>query len=252
MRRPWVAGNWKMNGLRQTNAELLEGISSLAAGDDIDVCVAPPAPYWMQVVDAVRDRGVAVLAQTVSEFSPGAYTGECATDMLLDCGLSGALVGHSERRQLFGETDAAIAAKFAALRKAGLQPVLCVGETLDERQAGETLAVVSRQLLAVLESQGADAFDGAVLAYEPVWAIGTGLTATPEQAQAVHASLRAVVAAFDAVRAEQLRIVYGGSVKAGNAAGLFAMPDIDGALVGGASLVAQEFLAICQAVRQRL
>jgi len=252
MRRPWVAGNWKMNGLRQTNEELLNGISLLAAADGVDICVAPPAPYWTQVVDVLGGRGISVLAQTVSEHEAGAYTGEWSVDMLRDCGLSGALVGHSERRQLFGETDAGVAAKFAALRRAGLQPVLCVGETLAEREAGETLAVVSRQLLAVLESQGADAFDGAVLAYEPVWAIGTGLTATPEQAQAVHASLRAVVAAFDAVRAEQLRIVYGGSVKAGNVAGLFAMPDIDGALVGGASLVAQEFLAICQAARQRL
>lgn len=252
MRHPWVAGNWKMNGLRQTNDELLKGISSLAAERDIDICVAPPAPYWMQVVEALKGQGVKVLAQTVSEHAPGAYTGEWSVDMLQDCGVSGALVGHSERRQLFGETDAVVAAKFAAIKRAGLQPVLCVGETLAERQAGETLAVVSRQLLAVLESQGPEAFDGAVLAYEPVWAIGTGLTATPEQAQAVHASLRAVVAAFDAVRAEQLRIVYGGSVKAGNAAGLFAMSDIDGALVGGASLVAQEFLAICQAARQRL
>ena len=252
MRRPWVAGNWKMNGLRQTNDELLNGISSLAAENAIDICVAPPAPYWMQVVEALEGRGVGVLAQTVSEYEAGAYTGEWSVDMLRDCGLGGALVGHSERRQLFGETDEMVAAKFAALRRAGLQPVLCVGETLSEREAGETLAVVSRQLLAVLEGQGADAFEHAVLAYEPIWAIGTGLTATPEQAQAVHASLRAVMAAFDAVRAEQLRIVYGGSVKASNAAGLFAMPDIDGALVGGASLVAQEFLAICQAARQRL
>lgn len=250
MRRPWVAGNWKMNGLRETNDALLKELASLAAESGIDICVAPPAPYWSQVAEALKGQAVRVLAQTVSEFSAGAYTGESSVSMLQDCGLSGALVGHSERRQLFGETDAVIAAKFAVLRQAGLQPVLCVGETLEERQAGETLAVVSRQLLAVLESQGPEAFDGAVLAYEPVWAIGTGLTASPEQAQAVHASLRAVVAAFDAVRAGQLRIVYGGSVKAANATGLFAMSDIDGALVGGASLVAEEFVAICHAARQ--
>ena len=252
MRRPWVAGNWKMNGLRETNALLAKGLSLLAAEREVDICVAPPAPYWLQVVDAMEGTGVRVLAQNVSEHAGGAHTGEHSVSMLQDCGLAGALVGHSERRQLHGETDVVVAEKFVAVRKAGLQPVLCVGETLDERRAGETLAVVSRQLLAVLESQGPDAFDGAVLAYEPVWAIGTGLTATPEQAQAVHASLRAVMAAFDADRAGQLRIVYGGSVKAGNAAGLFAMPDIDGALVGGASLDAQEFLGICHAVRQRL
>ena len=191
MRRPWVAGNWKMNGLRETNALLAKGLSLLAAEREIDICVAPPAPYWLQVVGAMEGTGVRVLAQNVSEHAGGAHTGEHSVSMLQDCGLAGALVGHSERRQLHGETDVVVAEKFAAVRKAGLQPVLCVGETLDERRAGETLAVVSRQLLAVLESQGPDAFDGAVLAYEPVWAIGTGLTATPEQAQAVHAVLRA-------------------------------------------------------------
>ena len=252
MRRPWVAGNWKMNGLRQTNAALLRSVSALAAETGIDIAVAPPAPYWADAVAALSGSGLQVLAQDVSAYAEGAYTGECSVAMLRDCGVAGALVGHSERRQHHGETDAQVAAKFDALRRAGLQAVLCVGETLDEREAGETLAVVSRQLLAVLESQGAEAFDGGVLAYEPVWAIGTGRTATPEQAQAVHASLRAVVAAFDAERAQALRIVYGGSVKAANAASLFAMPDIDGALVGGASLLAEEFAAICGATRQRL
>lgn len=252
MRRPWVAGNWKMNGLRQTNAALLKSVSALAAETGIDIAVAPPAPYWADAVAALSGSGIQVLAQDVSANAEGAYTGECSVAMLRDCGVAGALVGHSERRQYHGETDALVAAKFDALRRAGLQAVLCVGETLDEREAGETLAVVSRQLLAVLESQGAEAFDGSVLAYEPVWAIGTGRTATPEQAQAVHASLRAVVAAFDAERAQALRIVYGGSVKAANAASLFAMPDIDGALVGGASLLAEEFAAICGATRQRL
>jgi len=249
MRRPWVAGNWKMNGSRDQAAQLLNELAELNSLGEVDVCVAPPAPYWQQTSEALKGSTLRVLAQTVSEHDSGAFTGELSSAMLKDCGVSGALVGHSERRQFFAEDDAAIAAKFKALRVSGLQPVLCVGETLAEREAGETLAVVSRQLLAVLESQGPEAFEGAVLAYEPVWAIGTGLTATPEQAQAVHASLRAVVAAFDAQCAAALRIVYGGSVKASNAQGLFAMPDIDGALVGGASLQAHEFVAICQAAR---
>lgn len=252
MRRPWVAGNWKMNGSCEQAKSLLSGLAELNEISEIDICVAPPAPYWQQTSEALKSSSLRVLAQTVSEHDSGAYTGELSSAMLKDCGVFGALVGHSERRQLFAEDDAAVAAKFKALRVAGLQPVLCVGETLAEREAGETLAVVSRQLLAVLESQGPEAFDHAVLAYEPVWAIGTGLTASPVQAQAVHASLRAVVAAFDAERAATLRIVYGGSVKASNAQGLFAMPDIDGALVGGASLQASEFVAICQAARQSL
>lgn len=249
MRRPWVAGNWKMNGDQASNAVLLAGLKGLTVLGEVDVAVAPPAPYWSQVV--AHADGLAVLAQTVSEHAAGAYTGECSVAMLQDLGLAGALVGHSERRLLFAESDAQVAEKFNALAVAGLQPVLCVGETLAEREAGETLAVVSRQLLAVLERFGPAVFDRAVLAYEPVWAIGTGLTATPAQAQAVHASLRAVFAAFDEDRAGHLRIVYGGSVKADNAAGLFAMADIDGALVGGASLVADDFVAICQAARQR-
>ncbi len=249
MRRLWVAGNWKMNGSGQVNTALLSALVDLHQVNDIDVAVAPPAVYLQSVSMQLKQSSIGVLAQTVSEFESGAYTGEISVGMLQDMALSGALVGHSERRQLFAESDQQVAEKFHALSRAGLQAVLCVGETLTEREAGETLAVVSRQLLAVLERFGAEAFDQAVLAYEPVWAIGTGLTATPEQAQAVHASLRAVFAAFDEQRAANLRIVYGGSVKADNAAGLFGMPDIDGALVGGASLVADEFLAICRAAQ---
>lgn len=249
MRRPWVAGNWKMNGSRLANAELINGLGDVGEFAGIDVAVVPPAVYLQSVVSAFAQSPLSVLAQNVSEFESGAYTGETSVTMLHDCGAKGALVGHSERRQLFAETDQQIAAKFAVLKNAGLEAVLCVGETLAEREAGETLAVVSRQLLAVLDRHGPEAFDNAVLAYEPVWAIGTGLTASPAQAQAVHASLRAVFAAFDEARASQLRIVYGGSVKASNAAGLFDMPDIDGALVGGASLLADEFLAICKAAQ---
>ena len=250
MRRPWVAGNWKMNGLRETHEALLDGLAPLAALTGIDLAVAPASPYWAQVSGRLQGSALSVLAQDVSANAPGAWTGDVSVDMLMDFGLAGALVGHSERRQHHGESDAEVAAKFMALRSAGLMPVLCVGETLDERESGETLAVVSRQLLAVLERHGPEALANAVLAYEPVWAIGTGRTATPEQAQAVHASLRAVVAAFDAGCAQSLRIVYGGSVKSGNAASLFAMPDIDGALVGGASLQADEFVAICAAAQQ--
>lgn len=250
MRQPWVGGNWKMNGLRESNAALLGALKGAEQLAGVDVAIAVPAPYWQQASEAMSDCVINVMAQTISPHASGAYTGDCSVAMMQDFKLSGALVGHSERRQGAGESDALVAAQFAALRGAGLSAVLCVGETLAEREAGETLAVVSRQLVAVLEQCGAAALAAGVLAYEPVWAIGTGLTATPEQAQAVHASLRAVVAAFDIDAANALRIVYGGSVKADNAAGLFSMPDIDGALVGGASLSASEFLAICQAAGQ--
>ena len=250
MRQSWVGGNWKMNGLRESNAALLGALKGAEQLAGVDVAIAVPAPYWQQASEAMNDCAINVMAQTISPHASGAYTGDCSVAMMQDFKLSGALVGHSERRQGAGESDALVAAQFAALRGAGLSAVLCVGETLAEREAGETLAVVSRQLVAVLEQYGAEALATGVLAYEPVWAIGTGLTATPEQAQAVHASLRAVVAAFDINAANALRIVYGGSVKADNTAGLFSMPDIDGALVGGASLSASEFLAICQAAGQ--
>ena len=245
MRRPWVAGNWKMNGSCEQAESLLKALAELNEIGEIDICVAPPAPYWLQTGAALKGGTLRVLAQTVSEHESGAYTGELSSAMLKDCGVFGALVGHSERRQLFAEDDAAVAAKFKALRVAGLQPVLCVGETLAEREAGETLAVVSRQLLAVLESQGPEAFDHAVLAYEPVWAIGTGRTASVEQAQTAHAFIRGVIAMNDAKIANSVRLLYGGSVKADNAASLFSCEDVDGGLIGGASLKAPEFLAIC-------
>lgn len=250
MRRPWVGGNWKMNGLRESNAALLDALLCAERSVDVDVAIAVPAPYWQQASEVVSASAIAVLAQTISPHASGAYTGDCSVAMMQDFMLAGAIVGHSERRQGVGESDALVAAQFAAVQRAGLTAVLCVGETLTEREAGDTLAVVSRQVLSVLDLCGAEALATGVLAYEPVWAIGTGLTATPEQAQAVHASLRAVVAAFDTSAADALRIVYGGSVKADNATGLFCMPDIDGALVGGASLSAPEFLAICHAAGQ--
>jgi triosephosphate isomerase (TIM) len=233
-----VAGNWKMHGSRAANAPLLDAIcraGTPGGGAECAVCV--PYPYLQQAFERLAGTGVALGAQNVSEHAQGAYTGEVSAAMLLDFGCRYVIVGHSERRQLYGESDSQVAAKFAAARKAGLAPILCVGETLEERDAGRTESVVDRQVSAVMEK---DVLSGAVLAYEPVWAIGTGRNATPEQAQAVHAFLRAKVP-------QGTRILYGGSMKPANAAGLLAMPDIDGGLIGGASLVADDFIAILHA-----
>ena len=233
-----VAGNWKMHGNRAANAALLDAIVRGQAGAEGAECVVcVPFPYIAQAAERLRGTALAWGAQNVSEHAQGAYTGEVSAAMLADLGCRYVIVGHSERRQLFGESDGQVAAKFAAARKGGLTPILCVGETLAEREAGRTEQVVGRQLDAVLKVEN---FSGAVLAYEPVWAIGTGRNATPEQAQAVHAFLRTKVSSGTC-------IVYGGSMKAANAAGLLAMPDIDGGLIGGASLAADEFLAILRA-----
>ena len=237
MRERLVAGNWKMHGSRESNEALLDAI--VGAGVACAVCV--PFPYLAQVAARLRGTRVAWGAQTLSEHARGAYTGEVSAAMLGEFGCRYVLVGHSERRQLFGEDDAQVAAKFAAARAAGITPILCVGETLAAREAGQTQDVVARQLDAVLAGGG---LGDAVLAYEPVWAIGTGRTATPEQAQDVHAFLRGRAGA-------QTRILYGGSVKADNAAAIFAMPDVDGGLIGGASLVATDFIAICRAAERK-
>jgi len=229
-----VAGNWKMHGSRESNRALLAAIVAGAGNPMAECAVCPPFPYLQQVSEQLRGTRIAWGAQNVSEQPQGAFTGEVSAAMLVEFGCRYAIVGHSERRQLFGESDRQAAAKFAAARKSGLVPILCVGETLAEREAGRTEEVVARQLDAVAFSQGA------VLAYEPVWAIGTGKNATPEQAQAVHAFLRRRVPA-------DTRILYGGSVKPQNAAAIFAMPDVDGGLIGGASIVAEDFLAILQA-----
>ena len=225
-----VAGNWKMHGSRGSIAALLD---ELASANPRGSAVCAPFPYLAQVAERLRGSAIAWGAQNVSEHAQGAYTGEVSAAMLAEFGCRYVIVGHSERRQLYGETDAQVAAKFAAAKKGGLTPILCVGETLAERDAGRTEEVVGRQLAAVK-------FDDAVLAYEPVWAIGTGKVATPEQAQAVHAFLRERVPG-------QTPILYGGSVKPDNAAAIFAMPDVDGGLIGGASLVAKDFLAIVKA-----
>ncbi|MEQ8235019.1 MAG: triose-phosphate isomerase [Gammaproteobacteria bacterium] len=247
MRRALVAGNWKMNGSRAMAQDL--GAAVAAAGvTGAEVLLCPPAPYLATVADAVAGSTVMLGAQDCSEHVAGAYTGEVAAAMLVDCGCSHVILGHSERRQFFGDDDARVAAKVAQAHAHGLVPVLCVGETIDERRADATESVVARQLDAVLAlADRAAILERLVVAYEPVWAIGTGETATPEQAQAVHAFIRARVAGVDAARAQALRILYGGSVKPANAAELFAMPDIDGGLIGGASLEAASFLAICNA-----
>jgi triosephosphate isomerase len=232
-----VVGNWKMHGNRAANRALLDAIlAGIAgvAGVECGVCV--PFPYLGEVAEQLRGSPVAWGAQNVSEHARGAFTGEVAAPMLAEFGCRYVLVGHSERRQLFGETDAQVAGKFAAALDAKITPVLCVGETLAERDAGATEKVVGRQLEAV-------DFSNAVLAYEPVWAIGTGRTATPEQAQAVHAFLRKRVP-------QGTRILYGGSVKPDNAAAIFAMPDVDGGLIGGASLAAKDFVDIAKAARK--
>jgi triosephosphate isomerase len=247
MRRKLVAGNWKMHGNLVDNDALLTGILAGMGEVKADVAVCVPFPYLHQAKARLAGSRVAWGAQNLSQHAKGAYTGEVSAQMLNDFECRYVIVGHSERRALYGESDALVAEKYAAAQTAGLIPILCVGETLEEREAGVTEAVVGRQLDAVLQRSGVISLANAVIAYEPVWAIGTGRTASPEQAQAVHAFIRRKIRALDAEVAEHLVIQYGGSVKAANAAELFAQPDIDGGLIGGASLNAEEFLAICRA-----
>ena len=250
MRQPLVAGNWKMHGSLAANRRLLDALrAGVQAAEGVKYTVCVPFPYLAQAETALSGSDLAWGAQNLSEWPQGAYTGEVSGAMLRDFGARHVIVGHSERRALYGETDKQVAAKFQAAQSAGLIPILCVGETLQERETAVTEIVVGRQLAAVLDSSGVGALANAVIAYEPVWAIGTGRTATPEQAQAVHAFIRGVVARQDAKLAGALTILYGGSVKAVNAKELFAMPDIDGGLIGGAALVAEEFIAICAAAR---
>lgn len=248
MRQKLVVGNWKMHGGLEFNRGLLEGVRSgvgVSLGVECAVCV--PYPYLAQAQQHLSGSCVAWGAQNLSEHVQGAFTGEVSVSMLADFACRHVLVGHSERRALYGESDAVVAEKFARAQAGGLFPILCVGETLAQRESGDTVAVVSAQLRAVLQAAGIQAFARAVVAYEPVWAIGTGRTASPEQAQEVHGAIRGLLAELDVEVAAGVRVLYGGSVKAGNAAELFAKPDIDGALVGGASLVVEEFVAICRA-----
>jgi triosephosphate isomerase len=251
MRNFLVAGNWKMHGDDASNRELVAGIVKGAPeADNVSLLVCPPFPYLASVASQLQGSAVELGAQNVSEHQAGAYTGEVASRMLRDVGCRYVIVGHSERRALYGESSAQVAEKMAAALGAGLVPILCVGEMLEEREAGSTEEVVGEQLGAALERSGIAAFKGSVIAYEPVWAIGTGKTATPEQAQDVHRYIRSVLAEQDASVAETVQILYGGSVKGDNAAGLFAMPDIDGGLIGGASLKAADFLAIARAAAE--
>jgi triosephosphate isomerase len=244
MRRQMVAGNWKMHGSRAANQALLAELEmSLKPEWPIDIVVFPPYVYLSDAVRMLEDGRIAVGAQDVCAESGGAFTGQVSASMLRDVGCRYAIVGHSERRRWYHEDDALVARKFV--------PVLCVGETLEEREARQTEAVIARQLDAVIAMHGVGGFAQAILAYEPVWAIGTGRTASPAQAQEVHSFLRNRIHAQDAKIARHLRILYGGSVKAGNAAELFSMPDVDGGLVGGASLSADEFQQICAAAAVR-
>lgn len=234
-----------MHGSLAENSALLAALKPALAGIDAVVCV--PFPYLAQAQAELAGSSIAWGAQNLSEQAKGAYTGEVSAAMLLEFGCTYVIVGHSERRSLYGESDALVASKYMAAQAAGLKPILCVGESLDERESGITEAVVARQLDAVINAAGIASLTNAVLAYEPVWAIGTGKTASPEQAQAVHAFIRNKIAALDPAVADQLVIQYGGSVKAANASELMVQPDIDGGLIGGASLVAEEFVAICRA-----
>ena len=248
MRQRLVVGNWKMHGSLPANQALLDKVA-VAAGNlgraIAAVCV--PFPYLAQTRTALAGSKAAWGGQNVSQHPKGAFTGEVSAGMLREFGCRYVIVGHSERRQLFGEDDATVALKAGAVLAEGMVPVVCVGETLAERERGVTEAVVTRQLDAVADQIGVEGMKVSILAYEPVWAIGTGKTAAPEQAQAVHASLRRVLAVRDSHMAGFMPILYGGSVKAANAKELFGMQDVDGGLIGGASLVAEEFIAICQA-----
>jgi triosephosphate isomerase len=248
MRARFVAGNWKMNGNLAANRALLDGlVAALAPIAGVKVAVCPPYPYLAQVQQTLRAGGVAWGAQDLSQHDKGAYTGEVSGAMLVDFGCRYVIVGHSERRTLFGETNEVVAEKYSAALNAGLTPIVCVGETLAQREEGATESVVAAQLQAVLQRAGVQSFAQAVIAYEPVWAIGSGRTASPEQAQSMHAFIRRYLAAKDAAVAENVQVLYGGSVKGSNAAQLFSMPDIDGGLIGGASLEVEEFAAICRA-----
>ncbi|GKS75757.1 triose-phosphate isomerase [Acidovorax sp. SUPP950] len=247
MKKKLIAGNWKMNGSLASNQVLVNALRQGMGQPGCDVVVAVPAPYLAQVQALAEGSAVVVAAQDVSAHESGAYTGEASAAMLLEFGVRYVLVGHSERRQYHGETDEVVAAKAQRALVAGITPIVCVGETLAEREAGQTQAVVKRQLAAVVHANG-HCISEIVVAYEPVWAIGTGRTATPEQAQEVHAVLRAQLAAASP-QADRIRLLYGGSMNAANAAQLLAQPDIDGGLVGGASLKAQDFLQIIASVQ---
>jgi triosephosphate isomerase len=248
MRQIFVAGNWKMNGSLESNQRLIEGVKAgVAAGVNAEVAVCPPAVYIPQVADLLAGSDVSFGGQDLSEQDSGAFTGQISAAMLLEMKCKYVIVGHSERRTINGETDELVADKYAAALAAGLKPILCIGDLLEERESGDTEAVVARQLNAVLDKVGIEGIGAGVIAYEPVWAIGTGKTASPQEAQDVHAFIRQILVEKDSNVAEKVQILYGGSVKPDNATELFSMTDIDGGLIGGASLDAESFLGICRA-----
>ena len=250
MRKPFVAGNWKMHGTRDSAAALARAVVAGLPDELVaEVAVCPPFVHLFELARQLKDTGVSLGAQDVCAEDQGAFTGEVSAPMLRDLECRYAIVGHSERRAQYGEGDCLVARKFMAAQRAALTPILCIGETLEQREAGSSEEVVGRQLKAVLDAAGIAAFAQAIVAYEPVWAIGTGRTATPQQAQDVHATIRDALRRADAAVAAGVRIIYGGSVKAANALELFAMPDVDGGLIGGASLDAGQFISICQAAR---
>jgi len=248
MRKPFVAGNWKLNGSRDSIKTLISGIvAGMGRVNSAEVVVCPSFVYISEVAGMLEGSAVQYGSQDVAKEDSGAYTGEISVSMLKDIDCKYAIIGHSERREYYGDTDKVVAEKFVAAQKGGVTPILCVGEVLEERESGQTEAVVERQLKAIVDLAGIKALAQSVIAYEPVWAIGTGKTASPAQAQAVHAFIRQWVSNQDAGTAEKVQILYGGSVKAANAKELFSMADIDGGLIGGASLVAEEFISICEA-----
>ncbi|WP_082825453.1 triose-phosphate isomerase [Marinomonas sp. TW1] len=247
IRQKIVAGNWKMNGSKASISDLVNGLLEISESS-AEVVVTPPFPFLSQVAEMIAPRNELVLAaQNLSQYEKGAYTGEVSAAMLTDFKVTYVLVGHSERRSLYGETDDVVAEKVKVALSAGLKPILCIGETLEEREAEQTLLVCERQVAAVIDLVGIQAFANIVIAYEPVWAIGTGLSASAQQAQDVHQAIRANLASLSTPVSEKVQILYGGSVKASTSAELFTMPDVDGALVGGASLDAKEFLDIVKA-----
>ena len=248
MRTPIVAANWKLNGSLEMADALVSAINAHSATcADVDVVISPPFPYLVKVAGLINANNVYLGAQSAAQHQSGAYTGEVSATMLAEFGCKYVIVGHSERREYYGETDEVVADKFQQIQSAGLLPILCVGESLEQRESGVMQETIVGQVRAVVEQAGIEAMNKAVIAYEPIWAIGTGKTATPDQAQEVHAIIRAEIAKQSSSVAEQLRILYGGSVKAGNAAELFSQTDIDGGLIGGASLDAEQFNAIVSA-----
>jgi triosephosphate isomerase len=248
MRQPLIMGNWKMNGSREEGVQLAKALADGLNAVNQEVAVCVPFVYLSDIGAALGSSGIALGAQNVADQASGAYTGEVSASMLADIGCKYALVGHSERRSYYGDTNQSVAARFCQALKQNVTPVLCVGETLEERESDKTFQVVDEQLDAVINAAGIEAFADAVIAYEPVWAIGTGKTASDEQAQEVHKYIRQRIAERNPAIADKVQILYGGSVKPDNAKALFAMPDIDGGLVGGASLDAKGFLQICHSV----